>query len=129
MVRLARNVCIAILTVHLAVGCCANCARRCETKRASWAPHRDTVLESRCAECQCSHPRHGPGQCKYDKRSTTSRRRPTGGSSSPLVSASFAVLLEGRLPRCARSAKQPFHGSGRLLLPVRLHLANQVLLI
>lgn len=129
MVRLARNVCIVILTVHLAVGCCANRARRCENKRVSWATHRDTVFESRCTECRCSPPHHGPGHCKHDKRSTPPRRRPAGGSSSPLISASFAVLSEGRIPRCAWNSHQPFHGLGRRLLSVRLHLANQVLLI
>ncbi len=129
MVRLSRILSVAMLVVHLAVGCCTSHAYDCEIKLTSWATHRDTALHGQCPECRCDNPHHEPRECQHHQRPVTSRRRPTGGSAGPQSSAYLAVLPNGCFPRRALGLCQQSSATGRLLLPVRLHLANQVLLI
>ena len=129
MVRLCRILVSAMLVVHLMVGCCAHHAHGCESKHTSSATHSDATLEGQCPECRCDHSHTGPRQCQGRKCSLASLRQPVGGSSSPPFAASFAALCRAYFSQLAISLHQQSLATGRQLLPVRLHLANQVLLI
>ena len=129
MVRLSRILSIAMLVVHLLVVCCAHDAHGCESKHPSSATLSDATLEGQCPECRCDHSHHGPRECPGCKCYLASPRRPVGGSFSPPFQASFAVLSNAHFSRLAISLHQQSRATGRHLLPVRLHLANQVLLI
>lgn len=129
MIRFSRTLSIVLLVVRLMAGCCTHYAHGCESKHTSSATQNAAILEGQCPEsgCDCSH--HGPGECQRPKCSLASPRRPLGSSSSPPLQASFAGLPNAYFSRLATSLHQQSRATGRLLLPVRLHLANQVLLI
>ena len=129
MARLSRILIIAMLVGHLMVGCCARHAHACERKLPSSATHGDATLEGQCTECGCNHSHHGSRECAGCKCSMASPRRPVAGSFSPKIQTSFAVLTHAHLSRLAIGLQRQSRATGRLLLPVRLHLANQVLLI
>jgi hypothetical protein len=129
MIRFSRTLSIALLVVRLMVGCCTHYVHGCESKHISSATHSGATLEGQCPECGCDHSHHGPGECQRPKCSLASPRRPVGGSFSPPLQASFAGLPHAHLPRQAIGLHQQSRTTGHLLLPVRLHLANQVLLI
>lgn len=129
MIRLARNLCITILTVHLTVGCCTSFAHRCRTRLSSWRVPRGTVVQRRCQQCRCESSHRGPKECQHPKRPVTARRRPTDGPAGSQFPASFAVVHHGCFSRCEPGLQQHSSATGRLLMPVRLHLANRVLLI
>ena len=129
MIRLSRTLSIVLLVVRLMVGCCTHYAHGCESKHTSSATQDAAKLEGQCPECGCDSSHHSPGECQRPKCSMASPRRPAGGSSSPPLQASFAGLPNAHLPRQAIGLHQQSRTTGHLLLPVRLHLANQVLLI
>jgi len=128
MVRLCRILSIAVLVVNLMVGCCAHDVQGCESKRTSATTYGDTTLQGQCPGCRCNQPHHGPRECQGRKFSFSPRRF-VGRSWSLPLRASLAGLPNADFSRLAVGLHQPFRASGRLLLPVRLHLANQVLLI
>lgn len=129
MVWLSRILSIAMLVVHLMVGCCSYHAHGCEGKHTSSPTHRNATLQRQCSECSCDHSHRGPRECQGRKCPLVSPRRPVGGAFSPPFQASFAVLPKAHVLRLASSLHQQSWATGRLLLSVRLHLANQVLLI
>ena len=130
MARLPCILSIALLVVHLMVDCCCACrAHGCESEHASAAICNAETLEVKCPECICDHSHHGPRECRGCKCFLTVPRRQVGGSFSLKFQASFAVSTDADFPRPAISLHQRSRATGHLLLPVRLHLANQVLLI
>ena len=130
MARLHCILSIALLVVHLMVGCCCAChAHSCENQHPSATIHDAATLEGKCPECICDHSHHGPLECQGCKCSLALPRRPVGGSFSLKFQVSFAVLSDADFPRPAISLYEQPRASGSLLLSIRLHLANQVLLI
>lgn len=130
MARLLCILSITLLVVHLMVGCCcAYHAHICESKHASSAIHNAAALEKKCPECICDRSHDGPLECRGCKCSLALPPRPVGGPFSLKFLASFAVLNAADFPRPAISLHQQSRATGSLLLPIRLHLANQVLLI
>lgn len=128
MVRLAHTLCIAILTAHLTVGCCASYAQRCRGMRVSGMAQGDAGIEGRCAECRCDHSQQFPKKCQHSKRPAPSRRQ-KGGSAGPQFSASLAAMPDGCLLRRTLGLHRQTSAPGLRLPSVRLHLAKQVLLI
>ncbi|MHB8863117.1 MAG: hypothetical protein ACYC6N_11975 [Pirellulaceae bacterium] len=129
MARLSRILSIAMLVVHLMVGCCAHDAYGCESKHPCRAIHGDATLEGKCAGCRCDHSHRGPRECQGRNWSLASPRRLVGGSFSSPLQAFSAVFSDAHFSRLATSLHQQSRAMGWHLLPVRLHLANQVLLI
>ena len=129
MSRLLRILTAVVLTVHLMVGCCVHHAHACESEGHSPpiqglnAPHSD------CDDSPCNGSDHGPQKCDGQKCSFV--------RSSPILNylltkpfQGFVIPLLGKtLSLAGIVSEQHFLTTGRLLLPVRLHLANQVLLI
>ena len=129
MFHLSRILSSAMLVVQLMVGCCTHPAHGCESKYTSSATHGDATIEGQCPECRCDHSHHGTRERQRRNCSVASPRRPVGGSFSPPFQASVAASPNAHLLRLAIGSHQQSWATGRLLLPVRLHLANQVFLI
>jgi hypothetical protein len=129
MVWLSHNLSIVLLVVHLVVGCCAHHVRGCETKHTSRVAHGDTTLDRQCPECGCGQSHQGSRDCQNRKCFRTSPRRPLGRPFGPPLLVSAAIMPDAHLTRLATRWQHQSPATGRLLLPVRLYLANQVLLI
>jgi hypothetical protein len=130
MARLHCILSIALLVVYLMVDCCCAChARSCESGHDCSATHDVATLEVKCPECICDVSHHGPLGCRGCKCSLTLTSRSAGSSFSLKFQLSFAALTATDSPRLANCFHQQSRATGSLLLPVRLHLANQVLLI
>jgi hypothetical protein len=127
MAALCRILIAATLVVHLTMGCCSHHAHSCQgdlSRAQSGTPH-DGQYSASCAE----HSNHGANDCHGERCvSAASSRVPVGWPATS--SQTFVVAsLDERIPRAGFGSEQCSLASGRLLLPVRLHLANQVLLI
>ena len=129
MVQLSRILSIAVLVVHLMVGCCARDAHGCESKYTCSAVQCDATPEGQCAKCRCDCSHHGPQECQGRKCSLTSPRRQVSGVFNSPLPTPFASLSTAHSSRRASSLCQLSRAMGRHLLAVRLHLANLVLLI
>lgn len=129
MVRLSRILSIALLVVHLVVGCCAHRVRACENQDPSAATHGDATLEGQCPACKCDPSHHGAPEYQDRKFFLAPPRQSVGGLWRAPCQASFAVLPNGQFPRLAISFLGQFGCASHFFPPVRLHLANQVWLI
>ena len=129
MAKLCRIVTAAILVVHLIVGCCAHHAHACDGHGHSPSARGDATSGGRCPESGGDHSRHGPKDCQGAKCSFVSPSRTVSDSFVPPLQASCARLLDDPASPLGVGSEQHSRATGRLLLPVRLHLANQVLLI
>ena len=128
MARLSDILSVALLVAHLMVGCCCAChLHACESDRAFSASHGTAKPDVGCPQCICDHSHHGPRECPGYKCSFVSHRRLVKGSCNLKLPASIVVLTDAGFPRMAIA----LHGrtTGHVLLPIRLHLANQILLI
>ncbi len=126
MAALCRILTAATLVVHMMVGCCAHHAHAC---KGDLSPaHGDAAHDGQSPGD--SHPsHHGANDCQGAKCSMVCSGQPDGDSLVQPFQAFRAVLLDDR-PSPAGSGRQRYdQASGRLLLPVRPHLANRVLLI
>ena len=128
MARLFYNLSIAILVVHLVVGCCAYRVHACESEHASCVARSAPTLDGQCSDCRC-HPSHQGRDCQSRRCFRASPRRPVDEPFGSLFQASVAVLPNAHLSRLPVGLQHQSLATGRLLLPVRLHLANQVMLI
>lgn len=134
MAGLWRIVTAALLVTHLMVGCCAHHSHACEaaTHSSSDVDVDASGTHGECFHspgCQADHDQHGPQDCQGDKCSFVFRGQLANYSFGQLQQAFLAVLPDARPSLGEFRPEQPSLASGRLLLPVRLHLANQVLLI
>ncbi len=127
MAAFCRILIAGTLVVHLTVGCCGHHAHACEGDFS--LAHRDATQDGQCRANECDHSHHGANDCQGARCSFVSSSRPVSDRLVPPHQASFSALLYDRPSLVGFSPEQPTLSSGRLLLPVRLHLANQVLLI
>ncbi len=137
MSGLLNNLTAAILVVHLLVGCCAHHAHDC--RQACDARHAQGMGHDAGAPCD-GHSSGEPGQTTDHHHGSDECQ---GGKCSYLRTANDTLAKAFLQPRLTHVtpiladdsalvgvfSEQPALASGRLLLPVRLHLANQVLLI
>ena len=118
---MSKVCCIAIATlvaVHFMLGCCcAHHARLC-CLAVSDRPCSD------CSENCTGQPLDGQRESKTGPRSTG-----RAGRNAPQASQAFAVSLHGDFSTLGKSASVWESCLTTRLLPVRLHLVNQVLLI
>lgn len=127
MAGLCRVLVAAALGGHLTVGCCWHHAHGHE---GGFFPVRSGAAhDGQGCENECDHSHHGPNNCQGPRCSFVSSGRAVDALLVQPLEGAFAALLEDR-PSPAGCLGDPLAlASGRLLLPVRLHLANQVLLI
>ena len=118
----------ATLVFHLMVGCCSHHAHACQSD-CGCPSHHDAAREGQCPEGDSHHSHHGADECLGSKCSFIATSRTVTDSPVQPVAATFAVAL-GDMPAPARlGAERSSRIADHLLWPVRLHLANQVLLI
>jgi hypothetical protein len=129
MAKLCRIATAAMLAVHITVGCCAHHAHGCEGKDCSSSAHGDATHDGQCPGRGAGNSHHGSHDCHGEKCSFVSPSRTVSDSLVLPFQAFFAPSLDNQLPPVGMGRGRDFLASGRLLLPVRLHLANQVLLI
>jgi hypothetical protein len=121
----------AFLVIHLMVGCCAHHAHACEGQPRTSPPAGDNTLpHGLCPDAHHDHSHHGTHDCQGAKCSFVPSPNKT---IARLLIQVFEIptvsLVEDVLASYRRFSGQHICLTGRLLLPVRLHLANQVLLI
>jgi hypothetical protein len=136
MTDLGRILTAAMFAFHVIVGCCAHHAHACDERDASHLSHAVEVAEVHGFEGFClgnlvDHVEHGPNDCHGSQcefvRPTTHAAIPSHlqfGYAPVLPLPSYQQLCAGEF-----SLAQHCFPAGRLLMPVPLHLANQVLLI
>jgi len=133
MSRLFRILTAVVFAVHLMVGCCAHHAHACDSQDQSPPAQGAVTTDGQCHESPDSgegagHP-HGPQDCQGDKCSFVLPSQPANNSFVQPLQAFVIVLLTDQSFFVGTGSEQCFFATGWLLLPVRLHLANQVMLI
>jgi hypothetical protein len=132
MFGLWRKVIASLLVAQLLTGyCCVHHARLCDASVQSCSTPEAAVSggsDSGCLGASPLHKHNGHEGCQVGPCSTALFNRVI---SVPIQSSqSLAVSLHGDLPTLIGTpSEQHFSQPGGLLLPVRLHLVNQVLLI
>lgn len=153
MAGLCRILIAATLVVHLTVGCCAHHAHACEGKDRPSTAHSDATPDGQrpgrsedhshhgtkdckaetpdgqCPGQSADHSHHGAEDCQGEECSFVPPNRAVSDSFVLPLQALFVALLDDQIPLVGIGREQHTLSSGRLILPVRLHLANQVLLI
>jgi hypothetical protein len=129
MAALCRILTAATLVVHLIVGCCSHHAHACDGGDCSLQFHSDALHEGHVPESCDDHSHHGANDCRGAKCTFDCSSRPIGSLFVLPCHAFLAVVPDGAAKPIVSGDERCFFSSGRLLLPVRLHLANQVLLI
>jgi hypothetical protein len=133
MAGLCRILIAATLVVHLMVGCCAHHAHGCDGMDCSSPAHDHATPDGQCPENGCDHSHHGATNCQGERCTflspTVSASQAVSDSLTLSFQTVFMALPDDQLPLVGCGPEQLSLASGRLLLPVRLHLANQVLLI
>jgi hypothetical protein len=126
MPRLFRIVTAVVFAVHLVVGCCWHHAHACENNDDVQPAH------GQCANNPDSGTdlaNHGPHDCQRGKCSFVFSTSPVSNSFAQPFHTSVTLLLDDQHPLFGAGSGQHFFTTGWLLPPVRLHLANQVMLI
>jgi hypothetical protein len=135
MADLGRILTAAMFAFHVIVGCCAHHAHACNEMDASHPSHEAEVSVGHSVEGFClghlvDHVEHGPNDCHGSQCTFV---RPTHDVVVPsLVQLGHLWVLPSlchQLGAGEFSEAQHCFPAGRLLMPVPLHLANQVLLI
>ena len=129
MAGLCRVLIAATLVIHLLVGCCSHHAHACDNKDCPSPTHSDATHDGQCSDSGSDHSHHGPQDCEGTKCSFVSPSRSVSDSFVLPLQPFFAAMLDNQLPQVGAGREHYSLASGRLQLPVRLHLAYQVLLI
>ena len=131
MAGLCRVLIAATLVVHLTVGCCSHHAHGCDGMDCPSVAHSDAAHDhdGQYPDNGGDRSPHGAQDCQGVKCSFVFPSRTATDSVVRPFQTSFAVLLNDQTSLVGCGIEQYSQISGRLMLPVRLHLANQVLLI
>ena len=129
MTLLCRILIAAVLSVHMMVGCCWHHAHGCEDKLCSSSSHGHATPDDQCPDNGSDSSHHGQKDCQGEKCTFVSQARTVSVSFVPFCHTFFAALSDDRPLAAGVGPEQVSFASGRSLLPVRLHLANQVMLI
>jgi hypothetical protein len=128
MTVLCRILIAVTLVVHMMVGCCAHHAHACEGHLSR--AHGGATHDSQSLGNGCGHSRpHATTCCQGERCSFVSPDRPVSELLAFSCQTFCTAVLDDQPPLVGFGTAQISIASGRLLLPVRLHLANQVLLI
>ena len=129
MGKLLHILSILALLVHLTVCCCSCHALDCN-RSAHFPTVRGTAVSvEQGSQVCCEHSPSGPRDCRGARCSLVAPRRTLNGPLIPSVQLPCAVLCSGE-PACVGIMSQRVNRTSvHYLPPVRLHLANQVLMI
>jgi hypothetical protein len=129
---------ILLLFAHTVLGCCSLHARGCDLLigdgklRASLSS--ETILTANstnhtCQDCEkvCGHKECGKGTCVYLRSTDNNRLNSPGPQFQSALLATVQTNAHALLDNLSKS--NAFGIGESLLLPIRLHLVNQVILI
>ncbi|MGD0655321.1 MAG: hypothetical protein ABSA16_13330 [Thermoguttaceae bacterium] len=120
----------SMLIFHLMVGCCMHHAHACDDDDQSPPASVVVVPDDQCPAHQPDHSHHGRHDCQGVKCSFVRTTDDTVAKSLDQVyKAPAALLFNDVFAPSDDSFERHFFHAGRLLPPIRLYLANQVLLI
>jgi hypothetical protein len=131
MVGFFRILIAVVFTAHMIVGCCLHHAHADDAKRCPSAAQENTT-QSQCPdshESGADHSQKDSQDCQGSKCSVVSTTSSVGYSIAQHVKVFVTTLLVDGSSLTGSATNQHSFSAGRLLLPVHLHLANQVLLI
>jgi hypothetical protein len=126
MAKLYRILTAATLAIHMIVGCCGHHAHACdghESPAQSNATHDGFFPGDGCDNS------HAATCCQEEKCSFVRLDRPVGNSLAAACLTSSTMLLDGRNPQIDFGPERCSLVSAGAHLPIRLHLAKQVMLI
>jgi hypothetical protein len=132
MAKLCRIATAAVFVVHMMVGCCAHHAHACEGQGLALPAQGVASADDHCSDGHSSpadHSHPAPDGCQGAKCSTVLSSELANNSFGHPSLASFVSALDDPSSQSGVFSAQRCVPIGRLLLPVRLHLANQVLLV
>jgi len=133
MLRLWRIVTASLLVVQLMAGyCCVHHARLCDRPVHSPLMQGEAMPGNLCSDCSGSpseHQHRGHQDCKVGPCATVLLNRVFGNSPAQPSQAFVASLHSAPSTLIGIASLRRSSPPGGLRLPVRLHLANQVLLI
>ncbi|MGA2059568.1 MAG: hypothetical protein ABSG67_03730 [Thermoguttaceae bacterium] len=132
MAGLFRVLTAVVFTAHMMLGCCLHHAHASDGKDCPCSSPGTPAHDGQCPDSQgngADHSQHGSPDCQGVKCSFVPPRSEACNSFGQLFQM-FAAPLFQELPSLAGIAdEQHCFAAGRLLTPIRLHPANQVLLI
>jgi hypothetical protein len=132
MAKLWRLIVGAMLVIHLTVGCCAHHGHASEATSPCASDCGDDASHRDCTDgvgSQADHGHHAPHDCQGGKCFLVPPNPLAKTWFGQPFQVSFIGLLDGSSSLSGFSSEQRLLPRGRFSLPVRLHLANQVLLI
>lgn len=132
MSRLIRIVTAAVFTAHMMLGCCSHHAHACDGKDCPSSSRGTPTHDSQCPDSHgngSDHSQHGSPDCHGAKCSFVPPRSEAGNLFGHFFQMFAAPLFQALSSQAGIANEQRFFAAGRLLTPIRLELANQVLLI
>jgi hypothetical protein len=132
MAGLVRILTAVMFTAHILLGCCLHHAHAENVKNCPISDRDNPSAKSQCHDSHgndSDHSQHGSRECQSSKCAAISMSRSAGNSFAQPAQTFVASPMTNPCPVIGVISKQCFLASGELLLPIRLHLANQVLLI
>lgn len=132
MAGIFRILVAIVFTAHMILGCCSHHAHAGNNKDCPAPAHGYATAHPQCADSHESgsdHSQHGSQDCQGSKCSVVSATPLVGYSIAQPIKTVVTSLLDNACSPTGISSNQHFFATGRLLIPVHLHLANQVLLI
>jgi hypothetical protein len=129
MAELLRILSVATVAVHLTMGCCWHHAHGCEDGRNPATARDSAVLGVQCPDSYGCQSDHGSSDCRQPKCSFVFPNRSILSAADVPDRLTLTASLDAEQFRESIGSQQCFVTASRLLMPVRLHLANQVLLI
>jgi hypothetical protein len=132
MAKLCRILTAAAFVVHMIVGCCAHHAHACEGQGLALPAQGVAAADDHCSDGHSSpadHSHPAPDGCHGAKCSTVLPSQLANHWFGQPSLASFVSALDDLSSQSGILSAQRCLPMGWLLLPIRLHLANQVLLI
>lgn len=129
---LIRVLTAVTFAVHMVVGCCVHHAHAYGSPMQASLGHGAAVSHDPCPGTSADathHAGHGVRICLGEKCSATESSSPDSNWFAQPLQALVAPLLDDQYSQISAGCEQRFFATGWLLPPVRLHLANQILLI
>lgn len=132
MAGLFRVLTAVVFTAHIMLGCCSHHAHAGACKDCPSSSRETPTHDGQCPDSHgngSDHSQHGSPECQGAKCSFVSPRSEASNSIGQFSQMFVAPLFQDLSSLTGIAKEQHSFATGRLLTPIRLHLANQVLLI
>ena len=132
MSRLIRILTVVVFTAHMMLGCCIHHAHASDGKDCGSSSRATPAHDCQCPDSHgngSDHSQHDSPDCQGAKCSFVPPRTEMGSLFGQLSQMFVAPLFQDLSSLAGIANERHFFAAGRLLMPICLHLANQVLLI